>query len=376
MRRNARFWTGSGDLSRGTVAAARATGRTVAATPHTVETSGAANLRGLDTDDLGQRGHYSPVLMPLPKSDPFQAYFDVPVDGGALTVARAGPPPEASRAVLLLLHGMTSCHMAYRTVVRELCRSARHLCVLAPDLRGRGRSAHLPAPYGIATHIADLIAVLDHTETGQAIVVGHSMGCDVAARFAAEHPERAAAVVLLDGGLPLLSEPDVSDPEEDEDEEPHGLLDRLESTFATVEEYMAYWRSHPALQDAWDEDIDAFARSDFVEDESGVRCVAKLEAVLTDIANLTFDGVTRTSVMRAHAPIQLIRAERGLFGDDPVLPLPELREFLRRHPRVSVEYVPDVNHYTLLMGSGHGPRRVAATLAEVATHADSRLARR
>jgi hypothetical protein len=29
--------------------------------------------------------------------------------------------------------------------------------------------------------------------------------------------------------------------------------------------------------------------------------------------------------------------------------------------------VPDVNHYTILMGGGHGPRRVAAILAELAT---------
>jgi pimeloyl-ACP methyl ester carboxylesterase len=254
--------------------------------------------------------------------------------------------------------------MAYRTVARELCENARGICLLAPDLRGRGRNAHLPEPYGIAVHTADLIAVLDHVGAEQAIVVGHSMGCDVAARFAADHPDRAAAVVLLDGGLPLLAEAEL--PDGTDDDEPHGLLDRLESTFTTVEEYVAYWRKHPALAGAWDEDIDAFVRSDFVEDDDGVRCVVKIKAVLTDIANLTFDGVTRTSVTRARVPVRLIRAERGLLDDDPVIPLAELHEFLPHHPHISVEYVPDVNHYTLLMGGGHGPRRVAETLAELA----------
>jgi pimeloyl-ACP methyl ester carboxylesterase len=66
-----------------------------------------------------------------------------------------------------------------------------------------------------------------------AIVVGHSMGCNVAARFAAEHPDRAAAVVLLDSGLPLR--PDDIDFDDAEEDEPHGLLDRLEATFASVE---------------------------------------------------------------------------------------------------------------------------------------------
>jgi lipase len=300
----------------------------------------------------------------LHKSEPFQRCFDVPVVGGALVVARAGLSPGSGRAVVLAVHGMTSNHMAYRTLARELCSNMRTICLLAPDLRGRGRSAHLPGPYGIAVHIADLIAVLDHAGVDRAIVVGHSMGCDVAARFAAEHPARTAAVVLLDGGLPLLSEAGLSD--DDEESEPHGLLDRLETTFATAEEYMAYWRGHPSLKGAWDEDWDAVVRSDFVEDEDGVRCVVNLEAVLADLANLTFDGVTRTSVTRVRAPVRLMRAERGLFDDYPVIPLPELEEFLPHHPHVFVEMVPDVNHFTLLMGSGHGPRRVAATLAELA----------
>jgi pimeloyl-ACP methyl ester carboxylesterase len=309
----------------------------------------------------GQDGRDSPAARR--RSEPFQTYFDVPVAGGALTVARAGLSPEAGGTFVLVLHGMTSCHMAYRTVARELCAIAP-VCVLAPDLRGRGRSAHLPEPYGMAAHVADLIAVLDHVGADRVMVVGHSMGCNVAERFAADHPERAAAVVLLDSGLPIGSE-DVVDDDEDEGEIP-GLLDRFEMTFAGVEEYMAYWHSHPALKGAWDEDIDAFARCDYVEDSDGVRCVGNLSAVVFDIADLMFDGQNRNAVSRVRAPILLIRAERGLFDEDPVIPLPALDAFLRDHPHVSVEMVPDVNHYTILMGSGHGPRRVAATLAELA----------
>ncbi len=296
-------------------------------------------------------------------NEPFKTYFDVAVPGGALTVARAGSPPQPGGTVVLVLHGMTACHMAYRTVARELCRTPG-ISLLAPDLRGRGRSAHLPEPYGFTVHVADLIAVLDHVGADRAIVVGHSMGCDFAARFAADHPERTAAVVLLDGGLPILAE--AVGPDDEEEGEPSGLLHRLESKFATVDEYVAYWRNHPSLKGHWDEDVDAYVRCDYVEDEDGVRCVANLTAVLTDIANLTFDGVSRGSVTRVRAPVRLMRAERGLFDDDPVIPLPELEEFLGHNPHISVEMVPDVNHYTMLMGGGHGPRRVAATLAELA----------
>jgi pimeloyl-ACP methyl ester carboxylesterase len=299
-------------------------------------------------------------------SEPFQSYFEVPVAGGALTVARAGAPPRAGEPVILVLHGMTSGHMAYRTVARHLCSISERICLLAPDLRGRGRSSHVPQFDGIATHIADMIGVLDHVGADRAIVVGHSMGCHIAARFAADHPERTAAVVLLDGGLPHLS----AMPEGGGQVGAPGLLHRLETTYATVDEYLAYWRSHPALKTAWDDDIEAFARTDFVADEDGVRCVVNLTAVLADVASLTFDGSTRTSILRVQAPVRLMRAERGLYDDDPVIPLKKLEEFLPRHPHVSVEYVPDVNHYTLLMGGDHGPRRVAATLAELAAEHD------
>ena len=302
--------------------------------------------------------------MALPKSEPFQTYFDVPVAGGALTVARAGPAPEAGRPVVLGLHGMTGSHMVFRTLARQLCGEAGPICLLAPDLRGRGRSAHLPAPYGMAAHVADLVAVLDHAGVDRAIVVGHSMGCNIAARFAADHPERAAAVVLLDGGLPLITEKIVSD--DGEGDEPPGLFDRFERTFATVEEYLGYWRNHPALKSVWDEDIDAFVRCDFVEDQDGVRCIVKQQAVLADVQDLMLDGLTWKSVTRLRAPVHLFRAERGMYDDDPILPLPELEEFLREHPHVSVEMVPDVNHFTTVIGGGHGPRRVAATLAELA----------
>jgi lipase len=310
----------------------------------------------------------------LPKSDPFRAYFDVPVAGGSLTVARAGPPPAAGHPVVLVVHGMTSCHMAYRALARELAGKTPPICVLAPDLRGRGRSAHLSEPHGIAVHVADLVAVLDHAGAERVLLVGHSMGSSIAARFAEQHPERVAGVVLVDSGLPIVSEQGGLD--EPEEEEPHGLLERLERTFASVEDYVAYWHGHPALKGAWNEDVDAFLRCDYVVDKDGVHCVVDMTAVLADLADLTFDGVTQTSVTRIRTPVRLMRAERGLFDDDPLIPLPELEKFLRHNPHVSVEMVPDVNHYTILMGASDGPRRVAATLAELAAAPLSAQSRR
>src|SRR4030081_2736618 len=92
--------------------------------------------------------------------DPFVARFEVPVTGGTLHVARAGPPANAADCVVLAAHGVTASLMTWRTIAREL---DERICLLAPDLRGRGRSATLPGPNGLPPHVADLPPVLDYS---------------------------------------------------------------------------------------------------------------------------------------------------------------------------------------------------------------------
>jgi lipase len=288
-------------------------------------------------------------------TDPFSARFEVPVVGGALHVARAGPPADSAECVVLAAHGVTASLMAWLTVAREL---DERICLLAPDLRGRGRSATLPPPYGMAAHVADLIAVLDHVGAGSAVLTGHSMGAYIAARLAAEQPERAAGLVLLDAGLPV---PPPDDPDTLDAAVANAVM-RLSITFATADQYVQGWRAHPAFARAWDEDIEAYARYDLVENGGAVRCAASAAAVRTDTREMVLDEGTRTALDRVHASAQLLRAEHGLFDDDPLIPADALHAFAETHPLVRVEEVPDVNHYTLVMGHSPGPRRVAAAL--------------
>jgi pimeloyl-ACP methyl ester carboxylesterase len=90
-------------------------------------------------------------------------------------------------------------------------------CLIAPDLRGRGRSAALPRPYGLVTHLTDLTVALDHLGVDRAVMAGHSMGAHVAARLSAEQPHRAAALVLIDGGLPRAAPIKASETEADDE---------------------------------------------------------------------------------------------------------------------------------------------------------------
>jgi pimeloyl-ACP methyl ester carboxylesterase len=234
--------------------------------------------------------------------------------------------------------------------------------VLAPDLRGRGRSAQLPPHGRFDAHVDDLVSVLDRLGVESALLAGHSMGAYVVARVAADHPGRASGVVLVDGGLPLAPLEDDEDPDEVLEKTLGPALARLRMTFGSAERYVDFWRQHPAFTGAWNEDLDAFVRADLTGEPGALRSVTSEAAARVDGKALLLDEPTRTAAERVHAPIQLLRAPRGLLDDDRVMiPDSVLDAFLAKRPEVDAELVTDVNHYTILMGAG--APRAAGTIA-------------
>ncbi|NUT07503.1 MAG: alpha/beta hydrolase [Hamadaea sp.] len=69
-----------------------------------------------------------------------------------------------------------------------------------PEPRGVGRSGG--GPHGMERAIADLEGIRAAVGIDAWIVVGHSWGCDLAVRYAVEHPEVVTAVVGIAGRGP------------------------------------------------------------------------------------------------------------------------------------------------------------------------------
>jgi pimeloyl-ACP methyl ester carboxylesterase/predicted glycosyltransferase len=82
---------------------------------------------------------------------------------------------------------------------------ARHCRVVAFDPRGNGRSDRPrdPAAYGEHEYAADALAVLDATETEQAVLVTLSLGAQRSLVLASEHPERVLSLVVIDPSLAI-----------------------------------------------------------------------------------------------------------------------------------------------------------------------------
>jgi pimeloyl-ACP methyl ester carboxylesterase len=126
---------------------------------------------------------------------PDRTLRDVTARGVRMRVLEAGP--EGAPA-LVLVHGFLASHRSFEDLIDAL---AERFHVLAPDLPGFGESEK-PSPakyaYGIEAHaesIADLIAAFG---VGRVSLVGHSMGGAIALTLAAEHPELAQRLVLVD----------------------------------------------------------------------------------------------------------------------------------------------------------------------------------
>ncbi len=86
-----------------------------------------------------------------------------------------GPTRQGSRPALLLVHGATADHTAFRAVAARLAERRR---VISIDRRGRGASGDRP-PYAIEREYEDVAAAVDWlaAETGGPVdVVGHSFG--------------------------------------------------------------------------------------------------------------------------------------------------------------------------------------------------------
>ncbi len=108
-------------------------------------------------------------------------------------------PPDF-RATALLLHGFMDGGATWDLVAPALV--AGGLRVLAPDLRGYGETARVPAGgyYHFMDYVFDVADLVDDLVAPSPLyLVGHSMGGTVSTLYAGTFPERITKLALLEG---------------------------------------------------------------------------------------------------------------------------------------------------------------------------------
>jgi pimeloyl-ACP methyl ester carboxylesterase len=116
----------------------------------------------------------------------------IQVNGAEIYYEEAG-----TGAPLLLLHGLLETGRSHAHLMQTLARQYR---VIAPDLRGYGRSAPGPRtfpPDFYERDTADMAALLEHLGIAQAVVMGVADGAEVALLLAIRQPARVRAAVAV-----------------------------------------------------------------------------------------------------------------------------------------------------------------------------------
>jgi hypothetical protein len=159
--------------------------------------------------------------------------------------------------------------------------------------------------------------------------------------------------VLVDGGLGNAFTPGEIDVQAALKAVLGPALARLEMTFPTVDEYVAFWRAHPAFagDEIEDDVLLAYAAHDWVDERSSVSGDA-----VTDVSRhmLTVEDAA-TIGDRIEQPAVILRAPLGLLADDnPLIPRDRADGWVAAVPaRRELVEVAGANHYTITLGRHH-----------------------
>ena len=270
--------------------------------------------------------------------------FTVPVQGGELTVVRWGEGPKT----VLGLHGITASSMLFRAVAARL---GPEYALVAPDFRGRGESSAVGPPYGLGAHADDSAAVIEALGGDRTLVVGVSMGAYVGVLLAAKRRDLVERLILVDGGLPLPV-PEGTDVDQLASALLGPALERFKMTFPSFDEYLDFWREHPAVSETWNEHVEAYLAYDLTGSEPELRSRVSEQAVHADMVDsLNNPAQIDEALVALTCPVLLLRATRGILNQVPPLMPEELVAVWReRIPQLEDEVIEDTNHYSICLG--------------------------
>jgi pimeloyl-ACP methyl ester carboxylesterase len=121
-------------------------------------------------------------------------------DGLSLVADDYAGAEGPAKTPVICLHGLTRNARDFDVLAPHIAAGGRR--VIAPDIRGRGRSAYDPNPvnYNPLVYAGDVIALMTQAGVARAIFIGTSMGGLITMTLSALRPDMVAGAVLNDVG--------------------------------------------------------------------------------------------------------------------------------------------------------------------------------
>jgi pimeloyl-ACP methyl ester carboxylesterase len=161
------------------------------------------------------------------------------------------PQGQPNGHTVVLLHGNNFAGFYFGVVIDALRKEGFR--VIVPDQIGYGRSSKPVIPYYLADMARNTRAILQKLNIDKAMIVGHSMGGMLAARFATQYPAVTERLVLFN---PIgLTDARFSSPAGDPEE---AYRRTLASTYQTIRASLMRYVAHKPS--AWNSEFESYAR--------------------------------------------------------------------------------------------------------------------
>ena len=247
-----------------------------------------------------------------------------------------GPAPA-----IILLHGLSANANEFGGLLDAgLAENHR---VIAPDLRGRGRTGKPDSGYSMSDHAADVIALLDHLGLDEVIMGGHSFGALLSIYLAANYPDRIRRVIVIDAAI-------VFHPETENLLKPS--LARLARILPSADEYIEEVKAAAHVSGAWDGALEGYYRAELQHNEDGtaqsLTSANAVEQALRGVGKEDWADL----VSRVRHPVLLLNSTEGYGppGSPPLVPPEHARTTAEAFPDCTYVAVPG-NHLTMVFGT-------------------------
>jgi pimeloyl-ACP methyl ester carboxylesterase len=124
------------------------------------------------------------------------SYLDIRVYSQDVRISYMDVAPQgaANGHTVLVLHGNNFGGFYFKDIIDGLTKAGFR--VVVPDQIGYGRSSKPIAPYNFNTQARNTWLILQHLKIEKAMVIGHSMGGMLAARFATQYPKATERIII------------------------------------------------------------------------------------------------------------------------------------------------------------------------------------
>ena len=180
-------------------------------------------------------------------------YLDISVYEQDVRIAYMDTPAQGTPNghTVLLLHGNNFGGFYFKAIIDGLTKEGFR--VITPDQIGYGRSSKPIAPFNFNSQARNTWRILQHEKIEKVMIIGHSMGGMLAARFATQFPKSVERIVIYN---PIgLTDGRYDRPMQPIDE---AYAQNLKTDYQSTRTGLSRYVAHDAK--AWNQDFETYTR--------------------------------------------------------------------------------------------------------------------